>query len=45
MLSDRKGRKLYILIYTSKHKRGEDFWNKATHEDAARQRDLFSPLK
>ncbi len=46
VIKDRKsGRKLYILISASKHERGEDFWNKATQEDAARQRDLFSPLK
>jgi three-Cys-motif partner protein len=39
------GRKLYILIPASKHKRGEDFWNKSTPEDTSRQRDLFHPLK
>lgn len=39
------GNKLYILIPASKHKRGEEFWNKATPEDAARQRDLFHALK
>jgi three-Cys-motif partner protein len=45
VIRDRGNRKLYILIYASKHERGEDFWNKATREDATRQRDLFSPLK
>jgi three-Cys-motif partner protein len=40
-----EGRKLYVLISASKHKLGKEFFNKATIEDHARQRDLFRALK